>query len=304
MKYLSLVLVLTKQWSISTNIQKVMEESLVTSYSKILFKFHLTAPELARISAEMERLVAVSGKAVRQQQHHCLSQAKVRRQECAIAQLKKVLAKCNIFHSSTTERDTQNNTATGSMYKLLSKEILPDNVKDNILSTEQVGLAAYLRFVEERLTGNDNLWAKMTKVKLLSWSASAKEIKLKVGSDVMTMKATSSLFARMLVIARSARDDIDLEEVIGTHEFAYTNRVLMRPDGSIHPTTDKSTVIHMLEDMVKADGESVPRDHHTHHNRKRKLLSNSRWYGSLAGVDGCQELQKLQGSWRIICQAH
>jgi len=56
----------------------------------------------------------------------------------------------------------------------------------------------------------------MTKVKLLSWNATAKEVKLKSGSDIQILKVTSSLFARMLVIAWSSREDIDLETVIGT----------------------------------------------------------------------------------------
>ena len=30
----------------------------------------------------------------------------------------------------------------------------------------------------------------------------------------------------------------------------------MKSDGLIHPTTDKSTVIHLLEEMVQADGET------------------------------------------------
>ena len=84
-----------------------------------------------------------------QQQHHCLSQAKVRRQEQAIAQLKKVLAQCNIFKGS--------HALTGRMFKLVSKEILPDNVKDSILSTETVSMGAYQKFVAERVTGNENL---------------------------------------------------------------------------------------------------------------------------------------------------
>jgi len=88
---------------------------------------------------------------------------------------------------------------------------------------------------------------QMAKVKLLSWTTSAKEMKLKAGSEVLTLKATSSLFARMLIIPRSSRDVVDLEEVIGKHEFAYSNRVLMEPDGSVHPTTDKSAVIHLLK---------------------------------------------------------
>ena len=96
-----------------------------------------------------------------------------------------------------------------NMFKLLSNEAVADNVKNSILSTEEVGLSAYRRFVEERLNGNDNLWTKLTKVKRLTWSSSAKDIRLKAGCEVLTLKATSSLFARMLVIARSAREDID-----------------------------------------------------------------------------------------------
>src|SRR6218665_1836511 len=222
----------------------------ITSHPNTLLKFCLTAPELARLAAEVERLAGVTNEPLGKRAHHCLSQAKVRRQECAIIKLKKVLARCNIFNASSKEHDQQTN-----MFKLLSNEVVPDNVKNSILSTEEVGLSAYRRFVEERLNGNDNLWTKMTKVKQLTWSSSAKDIRLKAGYEVLTLKATSSLFARMLVIARSAREDIDLEDVIGTHEFSCTNRVLMGPDGSIHPTTDKSTVIHLLENMVKTNGE-------------------------------------------------
>ncbi|CAM1154327.1 Uncharacterised protein r2_g4274 [Pycnogonum litorale] len=62
----------------------------------------------------------------------------------------------------------------------------------------------------------------------------------------------------MLIIARSSRDVVDLEEVIGTHEFSYTNRVLMKPDGSVHPTTDSSrAVIHLLENLVQSDNSTI-----------------------------------------------
>ena len=90
----------------------------------------------------------------------------------------------------------------------------------------------------------------MPKVKLLTWNAAAKNISVKVGSEMLTLKATTSLFARLLVIARSSRESINLEEVIGMHEFAYTNQLLMKPDGSIHPTTDKGKVIELLKDLV------------------------------------------------------
>ena len=120
----------------------------------------------------------------------------------------------------------------------------------------------------------------MTKIKLLSWNTTAKEIKVNSGSQVHTLKATSSLFARMLVITRSARESIDLETVIGTHEFAYTNRILMKPDGSIHPTTDKNTVIHLLENLVKTDSNTTQE---SLHDRKLCCLV----------VDGMEVLQEL-----------
>jgi len=34
--------------------------------------------------------------------------------------------------------------------------------------------------------------------------------------------------------------------------------MLLQPDRSIYPTTDKSTVIHMLENLVKTDGNATP----------------------------------------------
>ena len=77
-----------------------------------------------------------------------------------------------------------------------------------------------------------------------------KDIKLNTGIEVLTLKATTSLFARLLVIARSSRESVDLEEVVGMHEYAYTNKVLMAPDGSVYPSTDKSIVIKLLEDLV------------------------------------------------------
>jgi len=257
----------------------------ITSNANTLLKFCLTGPELARIVAEGEQLTAVTNSGTNHQQHHCLSQAKVRKQEQSITQLKKVLAPCNLFSgSSEADSDPVDDATTGRMYKLLSNEILPDNIKESILSTEKMGMDAYTRFVQDRLTGEGNLWAKMTKVKLLSWTASAKEMKLKGGSEELTLKATSSLFARMLIIARSSRDVIDLEEVIGTHEFAYTNRVLMKPDGSVHPTTDKSAVIHLLENLVQSDNPTI---------QAATTQSTNEEEGVCLIVDGMAVLQEL-----------
>ena len=59
------------------------------------------------------------------------------------------------------------------------------------------------------------------------------------GAEDLPLKTTTSLFAGLFVIARSSREHIDLEEVIGTHEFTCTNRGLMQPDGSVHTITER-----------------------------------------------------------------
>ena len=153
----------------------------------------------------------------------------------------------------------------------MPKELIPEKVQESILSTEQVGKVAFAQFVEQRITGGGNLWDRMTKVKLLTWNAAAKEIKMKTGSEVTTLKATFSLFARVLLVARTwslitGSDSVDKtfqkvktstsklvssrEEVIGTHEFSHTNGTLMQAEGTLHPTNDKSSVIHLLEGLV------------------------------------------------------
>ena len=59
----------------------------------------------------------------------------------------------------------------------------------------------------------------MTKQKFANWDSGTKELEMKVGSEVLTLKATNSPFARLLIIARSDRDTVNLQEVIGVHEY-------------------------------------------------------------------------------------
>ena len=56
-----------------------------------------------------------------------------------------------------------------------------------------------------------------------------------------------------MVIHGSSRENVDVEEEMGMLEFACTNKVLMAPDGSMHPSTDNSMVINLLEDLPVND---------------------------------------------------
>lgn len=72
---------------------------------------------------------------------------------------------------------------------------------------------------------------------------------------MVSLKATNSLFVRMLLIAKSSRE-LDLEDIVGKHEFASSNATLMKPDGSLLPSTNKSVLIHELESKVAESATS------------------------------------------------
>jgi hypothetical protein len=61
--------------------------------------------------------------------------------------------------------------------------------------------------------------------------------------------------SRLLVLARSSRE-VNLEEAIGKYEFSTINRTLMKPDGSLHPTLDKSKIITVLENLPATSSEN------------------------------------------------
>ena len=64
---------------------------------------------------------------------------------------------------------------------------------------------------------------------------------------IVSLKATNSLFVRLLLIAKSSRE-INLEDLV--HEFASSNATLMKPDSSLLPSTNKSILIHKLKHMA------------------------------------------------------
>ena len=131
----------------------------------------------------------------------------------------------------------------------MSKEIVLKNVKESILSMEERGTTALQSFVDDRISGDTNLWEKMSKSKYLTWNSLCKNIKLASKLDIITIRATANLISRLLIITHSSRA-IDLEEVIGCYELSTTNCTLMKADGSLLPKMGKSVVIALLEELV------------------------------------------------------
>ena len=156
--------------------------------------------------------------------HQDLNDQKVQRQEANIKKLKEVLSKNNMFNTVENEDGTKEKLAHST-----SNIIMPQAVTENILDTENRGRIAYEKFVKERISGPSNLWDKMSKLKVIGWTDGAKPIKAKVGAEEIVLKQSSSLLARLLIIARSSRD-VDLKDVISMYELSAINHTLQEMD--------------------------------------------------------------------------
>ena len=80
----------------------------------------------------------------------------------------------------------------------------------------------------------------MSKVKVLGWSAGCKPLKTDTALEQASLRASNSLMARLLVIARFSRE-LDVEEVIGTYELSTTNQQLMTGDWQTASMSRQST---------------------------------------------------------------
>ena len=215
----------------------------LTTNPEGLLRYCLSTPELSRLSAETEQMLGI--KQSDRDLHHDLSSSKLEYQEQQIQRLKNVLSRVNLFPTASVSDGSET-----MLIHLTKKIIIPDVVKEDILKREQQGRRAYEDFVKNRICGEQNLWDKMTKLKVFGWNEIKKTVKTKMGADDVLLKESNSLMARLLVITRSSRD-MDLKEIIGKYEFSPINKMIMSADGRLHPCSDKAQLIHILEALVE-----------------------------------------------------
>ena len=122
--------------------------------------------------------------------------------------------------------------------------VMPAEVQNDVCNQEDIGQQKY----EERINTNEvSIWARM-KSQLKTWKSARKSVKHKVADQVVELKDDRSLFARMLIVARS-RPEMNLKESIGQHEFTSLPRALSTVSGELLPCTDKSKLMAVLEDL-------------------------------------------------------
>lgn len=214
----------------------------LTTNPQGLLKYCLSSPLLASLAGETEQMLNITDHVSRK--HHQHSASRNACQEKAVGQMKDVLSVNNPFIPPE-----KHDASEMKLANLVTKQIMPTAVQHDILDNELRGRKALETYVNERIKGEKNTWGKMPKLKYLTWKDGCKSIKLKASSEVVQMKATNSLFVRLLLIAKSSRE-LDLQEIMGTYEFADYNANLMTSDQSLLPTTAKSALIHELERLV------------------------------------------------------
>ena len=136
-----------------------------------------------------------------------------------------------------------------TVYNVVAKAILSKQAKADILDHNSIGNDMYKKFKDERIYGEKCVWDKMPQIKLLTFKSTAKTIKTKLEGKLITMKEDRSLMQRMLVKSQKGHR-IDLSMYIGKYEFSVSPRSLFSFNGKVHPCTDKSKLMHALEDST------------------------------------------------------
>ena len=128
----------------------------ITQNDATLDKFFLIAPELARLVKEFGDLNSVSVKQQRTK-HHDLVGATRSRVFCNAEKMQNI-----IMSQGNPFTDHQNDVVN-----LMTKAVMKDEVKENIINRDQIGQEAFEQFVNERINTNTKFfWDPMKKLSL------------------------------------------------------------------------------------------------------------------------------------------
>lgn len=220
----------------------------ITTNPEALFKYCLASAELSYPSEEVENMLGVSH--TTKTKHHDLSRAKLRYQEEQVRKLKDALSQSNPFIMEVAQDGSE-----PSLVHFTKHTVMKEDVQHSILNTMERGKETYEKFVKDRICGDKCLWNPMSKVKYLTWHENNKIVQTKLSGENIALKASSTLMARLLILARSSRE-LDLRNAICTYEFSPVNAMLITAEGYLHPCNDKSQLIHLLEEKAPAVNSS------------------------------------------------
>ena len=92
---------------------------------------------------------------------------------------------------------------SSDLFNLVTKVVLPDNIKTDLCSQAAIGQALFDAFVKERIQSEKvNIWSTMKKRKLTTWKTNAKKMKVSTKEAVVELQEDRSLFAQVNVCSR------------------------------------------------------------------------------------------------------
>ena len=95
--------------------------------AEAILNYCLAAPEIQKISSEFEEMIGLT--VWTRKEHHQLSKATVEQHEKNVSKLREVLLQCNPFDC------TEDDEGHHELYNMISKVIIPEEIKKDILDT-------------------------------------------------------------------------------------------------------------------------------------------------------------------------
>lgn len=208
----------------------------ITQNQDALNRFCLVGPILNLISTKFEEKQNIL-REEKSRQHYQLKGAFNKRLH---SNVEKIVNAMESFDVSFSPSEYLTNVVT--------KAVLPKKTSEEFLKHEQIGKARYDTFIKDRIRGEHLIWEPMKKTNLQTFKSLRKKVKLKIGEKIVEMRAEKQAMSRFLIASRK-RPEIELEQCIGDYEFSVVPRSLFSFDGQPLPSTDKSKLLHLIEEM-------------------------------------------------------
>ena len=141
--------------------------------------------------------------------------------------------------------------------------VVPEAAKLDILIRDEKGQLAYKTLVDERLLTHStiSIWNPMKKLKLKTHSTWMSKQNARVGEKIIKLGEERQLLTRFLVIQQSRPELVPkLAATITEYEMSVLPRSLFANDGSLLIPTDKSSLMHAVEEQKDMSISEEPSD--------------------------------------------
>ncbi|XP_066928378.1 uncharacterized protein [Clytia hemisphaerica] len=216
-----------------------------------LDEYFLTTAEMGNLVETFCETFGIEEDGARKRdEHYQLSGSKNVRVSSNTEKISRVLDEHEVVFSTketTPNQSNEDNTEAdsfgdgGDVFNILTKKVLPVKISKSLIQIEEIGQSRYRSFLTEKLEGDGSIWDTIKKQKLGTFVSNNKSSTVTIDNQQFTIREERKLMNRLLVASRS-RPDIDLRECLGKYEFTVTPPSLFFPDGTLHPTKDKSVI--------------------------------------------------------------